>query len=114
MFLLCRWDQSIGKENTLNVFGPTLTEKLTEEIYGEEGAFSHDWKARVNHPLSQKVYVNRGGTLPRTPLKQMQEILHLEQLEYLKNGKLFQMLQSMFNPILIRWLIDLKHQRINQ
>ena len=68
-FLLCRWDQSIGKENTLNVFGPKLTEKLTEEIYGEEGAFSHDWKARVNHPLSQKVYVNRGGTLPRTPPK---------------------------------------------
>ena len=31
-------------------------------MYGEEGAFSHDWKARVNHPLSQKVYVNRGGT----------------------------------------------------
>ena len=30
-FLLCRWDQSIGKENTLNVFGPKLTEKLTEE-----------------------------------------------------------------------------------
>ena len=68
-FLLCRWDQSIGKENTLNVFGPKLTEKLTEEIYGNNGAFSHDWKARINHPLSQKVYENRGGTLPRTPPK---------------------------------------------
>ena len=68
-FLLTRWDQSIGKENTLNVFGPKLTEKLTEEIYGNNGAFSHDWKARINHPLSQKVYENRGGTLPRTPPK---------------------------------------------
>jgi len=66
-FLLCRWDQSVGKENTLQVFGPTLTETLTERIIGEQGAFAHDWKARVNHPLSQRVFINRGGTLPRKP-----------------------------------------------
>jgi ribonuclease Z len=66
-FLLCRWDQSIGKENQLRVYGPTLTETITERILGENGAFVHDWKARVNHPLSQRVYVNRGGTLPRKP-----------------------------------------------
>jgi ribonuclease Z len=66
-FLLCRWDQSIGKENQLQVYGPTLTETITERILGENGAFAHDWKARVNHPLSQQVYVNRGGTLPRKP-----------------------------------------------
>ena len=67
-FLLCRWDQSIGKENRLQVFGPTLTEQLTRRILDErEGAFAHDWIARVNHPLSQSVYVNRGGVLPRKP-----------------------------------------------
>jgi ribonuclease Z len=66
-FLLCRWDQSIGTENRLRVYGPTLTETLTERILGENGAFAHDWKARVNHPLSQQVYVNRGGRLPRKP-----------------------------------------------
>lgn len=66
-FLLCRWDQSIGKENQLRVYGPTLTETITERILGENGAFAHDWQARVNHPLSQRVYVNRGGTLPRPP-----------------------------------------------
>jgi len=66
-FLLCRWDQSVGKENDLSVFGPTLTETITERILGEGGAFAHDWKARVGHPLSQRVYVNRGGTLPRRP-----------------------------------------------
>ncbi|MBI64356.1 MAG: hypothetical protein CL778_03635 [Chloroflexi bacterium] len=66
-FLLCRWDQSIGKENQLKVFGPTLTEKITEGIIGKDGLFSHDWKARVYHPVSQKVYENRGGTLPRKP-----------------------------------------------
>ena len=67
-FLLCRWDQSIGKEQQLQVFGPTLTEQLTHRILDErDGAFAHDWIARVNHPVSQQVYVNRGGTLPRKP-----------------------------------------------
>ena len=66
-FLLCRWDQSVGKEKMLEVYGPTLTETITERILGERGAFAHDWKARVNHPLSQRVHVNRGGTLPRQP-----------------------------------------------
>lgn len=66
-FLLCRWDQSIGRENQLQVYGPTLTEKITHGILDEDGLFAHDWKARVNHPLSQQVFVNRSGALPRTP-----------------------------------------------
>ena len=65
-FLLSRWDQSIGKENKLEVIGPHLTEFITEGIMDEEkGIFAHDWIARVNHPLSQKIHVNRGGKLPR-------------------------------------------------
>ena len=67
-FLLCRWDQSVGNENTLKVFGPNLTEKITKGILDEStGLFAHDWIARVSHPLSQKIHVNRGGTLPRKP-----------------------------------------------
>lgn len=67
-FLLCRWDQSIGKENTLNIYGPPPTERLVHGIMDEdEGVFSHDWYARVHFPISQNVYVNRGGTLPRDP-----------------------------------------------
>ena len=66
-FLLCRWDQGAGKENRLQVYGPSPTEKFTEGILGEEGLFAHDWKARINHPTGQRVYVNRGGTLPRRP-----------------------------------------------
>lgn len=67
-FLLCRWDQGAGKEQRLKVFGPTLTEEITARILDEErGAFAHDWKARVNAPGSQRVYVNRGGVLPRQP-----------------------------------------------
>jgi len=66
-FLLCRWDQSIGKENQLRVYGPTPTETITERLLGENGAFVHDWKARVNHPSSHRAHVLRGGTLPRKP-----------------------------------------------
>ena len=66
-FLLCRWDQCIGVENQLQVYGPTLTETITDRLIGATGAFTHDWTARVNHPTSQLVFVNRGGTLPRNP-----------------------------------------------
>ena len=66
-FLLCRWDQAAGQGNDLQVFGPTLTEEITKGLIGEEGVFAADWKARVNHPLSQQVHLNRGGTLPRNP-----------------------------------------------
>ena len=67
-FLLTRWDQSIGDERELEVFGPTLTEHLTHRLLDEtEGAFAHDWIARINHPLSMGVHSNRGGTLPRKP-----------------------------------------------
>lgn len=66
-FLLSRWDQSIGKEEVLRVRGPNLTEMLTEGIIGENGIFAHDWKARIDAPVSQRVFENRGGTLPRPP-----------------------------------------------
>lgn len=67
-FLLCRWDQNTGKEKVLKVFGPMLTEKITNGILDkDEGIFAHDWIARVSHPLSQKIHVNRGGTLTRKP-----------------------------------------------
>jgi ribonuclease BN (tRNA processing enzyme) len=64
-FMLTRWDESIGKENQLNVFGPNYTESITERLVGEEGAFAYDLNARRNHPLSQSLYEKRGGTLPR-------------------------------------------------
>jgi len=66
-FLLTRWDQSIGKENILQIFGPKLTEEFTEGIIGENGLFKHDLIARLNFYGSKQVYVNRGGKLPRKP-----------------------------------------------
>ncbi len=64
-FLLCRWEQSTGTENKLQVWGPEPTERITEQLIGPEGAFAEDWQARVGAPVSQQVHQNRGGSLPR-------------------------------------------------
>jgi ribonuclease Z len=65
-FLLARWDQNIQqRDNPLTVIGPDLTVETTEKLVGEQGAFSPDINARINHPLSQRVFENRGGELPR-------------------------------------------------
>lgn len=64
-FLLCRWDQSTGREEALNVWGPPPTKLMTERLIGPEGAFVQDWQARVGAPVSQHVHRNRGGSLPR-------------------------------------------------
>ena len=67
-FLLTRFDMSIGKENDLRVYGPVLTERITERLLGVDvGAFWHDIVARTNHPLSLTAHQVRGGTLPRRP-----------------------------------------------
>jgi ribonuclease Z len=64
-FLLCRWDQSTGKEERLIVRGPEPTALITQRLIGPDGAFVDDWTARVEHPTSQHVHQNRGGSLPR-------------------------------------------------
>jgi ribonuclease BN (tRNA processing enzyme) len=67
-FLLTRWDSGSSHENRLSVYGPKLTEQLTERILDEQvGAYAHDWIARINHPLSLGAYMSRGGVLPRVP-----------------------------------------------
>ena len=65
-FILSRWNLHVGDENELQVFGPDLTEQLHHRLMDEhEGAFAHDWIARINHPLSLNAYTSRGGVLPR-------------------------------------------------
>ena len=64
-FLLCRWDQSTGKEVELRIFGPPPTREVITKLVGPDGAYVDDWKARVGFPISQRVHVNRGGSLPR-------------------------------------------------
>jgi ribonuclease Z len=64
-FLLCRWDQSTGKEKPLKVWGPPPTKLVTDRLIGPEGAYIFDLEARIHHPASQRIHKNRGGSLPR-------------------------------------------------
>ena len=74
-FLLSRWDQAAGKGTDLRVWGPPPTALITERLFGEHGAFAHDIRARLHHQASQRVFVNRGGVLPRQePFVQVTEI----------------------------------------
>ena len=64
-FALTRWDMSDGTGPPLKVYGPPPTRTFVERLLGEEGAFVDDWKSRIQHPVSQKIFVRRGGVLPR-------------------------------------------------
>jgi len=64
-FLLSRWDQGADRVKNLTVAGPPPTALITERLVGPEGAFVDDWRARVEHPVSQRMYTDRGGVLPR-------------------------------------------------
>jgi ribonuclease Z len=61
--LMTRWDQGAGRIPELNVFGPVHTAKMTDLIIN--GVFAPDLEARTELPMSQAVFVARGGTLPR-------------------------------------------------
>lgn len=66
-FLMCRWDQAAVDPHGLSVWGPSPTRSTTHKLIGPDGVFAPDWNARVGHPLSQQVWLNRGGSLPRRP-----------------------------------------------
>jgi ribonuclease Z len=66
-FVLTRWDQDVD-QTPLQVYGPPPTEAFTSALFeAPSGAYVPDWTARVEHPGSQRVFANRGGTLPRRP-----------------------------------------------
>ncbi|MGH8636845.1 MAG: MBL fold metallo-hydrolase, partial [Burkholderiales bacterium] len=64
--LMTRWDQGADKIPELNVYGPAHTARMTELVVGEGGVFGPDLAARTELPMSQAVFVARGGTLPRS------------------------------------------------
>ena len=67
-FFLSRWDQGAGLVEELSVYGPPPTSDFVEKLFGfDSGAFWPDLNARMRAPVSQAVYVNRGGELPRNP-----------------------------------------------
>jgi ribonuclease Z len=59
--LLTRWDQGGGRVSELKVFGPPPLKHITERLFGEDGAFGPDLRARTQDQCSLDLYRARGG-----------------------------------------------------
>jgi len=64
--VLQRWDMGAGRIPDLRVFGPPPIARMTGLLFGEDGVYGPDIRARIEHRSSLDVFASRGGTLPRT------------------------------------------------
>jgi len=65
--VLGRWDQSGGDLPPLKVFGPAPVTRTFGLLFGPDGAFAPDIRARCTHPASLAIFEARGGRPPRPP-----------------------------------------------
>jgi ribonuclease BN (tRNA processing enzyme) len=73
--VLQRWDQGADKIPDLQVFGPPPIKRMTDLLFGEEGVYGPDIRARIEHPSSIDQFVARGGKAPRKrPAPRVREI----------------------------------------
>src|SRR5262245_7778813 len=63
--VLQRWDQGADRIPDLNVYGPPPIARMTEQLFGADGVYGPDIRARIEHKSSQDQFQARGGTLPR-------------------------------------------------
>ena len=80
--LLTRWDQGAGKIPELKVYGPPPIAAVSEALFGKDGAFGPDLRARTEHMASVSLYRARGGTGERK--KPMPEVTELKPNEMVK------------------------------
>ena len=73
--VLQRWDQGADRIPDLQVFGPPPLARMTEQLFGEEGVYGPDIRARIEHQSSIDVFRARGGTPPRRrPAPRVREV----------------------------------------
>ena len=73
--VLQRWDQGADRIPDLQVFGPTPIARMTERLFGEDGVYGPDIRARIEHQSSIDVFQARGGTPPRRrPAPRVREV----------------------------------------
>ncbi len=75
-FVLSRWDQGAGGGDDLQVLGPAPVARMTERLFGDDGAYGPDLTARISHPMSLQAFRNRGGEMPRARPR-----LHVRELD---------------------------------
>ena len=63
--VLQRWDQGADRIPELKVYGPSPIARMTELLFGEDGVYGPDIRARVEHQSSIDVFQARGGKPPR-------------------------------------------------
>lgn len=63
--VLQRWDQGADRIADLHVYGPPPIARMTEQLFGTEGIYGPDIRARIEHPSSIDVFRARGGSVPR-------------------------------------------------
>ncbi|HEU4387625.1 MAG TPA: MBL fold metallo-hydrolase [Blastocatellia bacterium] len=73
--VLQRWDMGADRIPDLEVYGPTPIARMTELLFGEEGVYGPDIRARIEHESSIFVFKERGGTPPRKrPAPRVKEV----------------------------------------
>ena len=73
--VLQRWDQGADRIPDLQVYGPPPIARMTEQLFGADGVYGADIRARIEHQSSIDVFRARGGTTPRKrPAPRVREI----------------------------------------
>jgi ribonuclease BN (tRNA processing enzyme) len=73
--VLQRWDQGADRIPDLQVYGPTPIARMTKQLFGEDGVYGPDIRARTEHPSSIDVFKARGGKPPRKrPAPRVKEV----------------------------------------
>src|SRR5687767_9837104 len=63
--VLQRWDMGADRIPDLHVYGPPPIARMSELLFGVDGVFDADIRARLEHRSSLDVFAARGGTPPR-------------------------------------------------
>jgi ribonuclease Z len=64
--VLQRWDQGADRIPDLNVYGPPPIARMTQQLFGDDGVYGPDIRARREHRSSLDVFEARGGKPPRS------------------------------------------------
>jgi ribonuclease Z len=73
--VLQRWDQGADRIADLQVYGPPPIARMTQQLFGEDGVYGPDIRARREHRSSLDVFEARGGKAPRSrPTPRVTEI----------------------------------------
>jgi ribonuclease Z len=73
--VLQRWDQGADLIPDLEVYGPAPIRRMTDQLFGTDGVYSPDIRARIEHQSSIDTFALRGGTPPRKrPAPRVREI----------------------------------------